>query len=135
MKYTRILFLTALACLCGCATPARVVDYYDLPSSALVNLRGMTVLPEQVLSNGEYSDLGVVTGFSCRGVRKGAVNFDDSKSRARAVEQLKLNAAAIGAAHVTAPQCVVSEKINMNNNCWTSLTCTGHALVGVTTAL
>ncbi len=78
MKHTRILYLTALACLCGCATPAKVVDYYDLPSSALVNLRGMTVLPEQVLSDSDYIDLGVVTGFSCGRIPKGAANMNDS---------------------------------------------------------
>ncbi len=129
MKYTNSFFLVVLACLCGCATPVKVVDYYDLPSSALGSLRGMTILPEDVLSNAEYSDLGIVTGFSCRGVRKGAVNFDDSKSRGKATEQLKLNAAVMGAYHITTPQCVVSEKMDMTNNCWTSLTCTGHALV------
>ena len=129
MKQSRILFLTALACLCGCATPAKVVDYYDLPSSALVNLRGMTVLPEQVLSDSDYIDLGVVTGFSCGRIPKGTANMSDSDPGRKAVEQLKLNAAALGAQHVTTPQCVVRDKVDMTNNCYASLTCTGHALL------
>ena len=129
MKMTNLYFVAVFASLCGCATPVKVVDYYDLPSSALGNLRGMTILPEDVLSNAEYSDLGIATGFSCSRVRIGAGSFDDEKFNSMAVEQLKLNAAAMGAHHITAPQCVVSEKMDMTNNCWASLTCSGHGLV------
>ena len=129
MKMTNLYFVAVFASLCGCATPVKVVDYYDLPSSALGSLRGMTILPDDVLSDSEYSDLGIATGFSCSRVRIGTGSFDDEKFNHMAVEQLKLNAAAMGAHHITTPQCVVSEKLDMTNNCWASLTCTGHGLV------
>ena len=129
MKNSNSFFLVVFASLCGCATPVKIVDYYDLPSNALGNLRDMTILPEQVLSDAEYFDLGIATGFSCSRVRTSAGSFDDEKFNSMAVEQLKLNAAAMGAEHITTPQCVVSEKMDMTNNCWASLTCTGHGLV------
>ncbi len=133
MKYTKLLFIVALACLGACATPVKVVDYYDLPSSALANLRSMTVLPEHAKSNGEYTDLGVVSGFSCNLSRRSAVNFDYAEFKKNAVEQLKLNAAVMGAEHVTTPHCIEREKMDLTNNCWTSLTCNSHALVGAVT--
>ncbi len=134
MKYTKLLFLVALACLGACATPARVVDYYDLPSGALHNLRGMEFLSEQVVSEGDYANLGIVAGFSCGHVPKGAVNGGESEPRRKAVEQLKLNAAALGGEHVTTPHCVVRDKIDFTNNCTASITCTGYALRQVAAA-
>jgi hypothetical protein len=134
MNYSRTLIFVALAGLCGCATPVKIVDYYDLPSSALSNLRSMTVLPEQDLSEGDYTDLGVVSGFSCNLSRRSAVNFEYAEFEKKAVEQLRLNAAVMGAAHITTPQCIEREKLDMTNNCWTSLTCNSHALIEVAAA-
>jgi len=134
MNNTRTLFFVALACLGGCATPVKVVDYYDLPSSALANLRSMTVLPEQVLSDSEYTDLGTVSGFSCSSSRRSAESFDDEEISKNAIEQLKLNAAVMGAEHITTPHCIEREKMDLANNCWTSLTCNSHALVEVVVA-
>ena len=134
MKYTKLLFLISLACLGACATPARVVDYYDMPSSALHNLRGMEFLSEQVVSEGDYANLGIATGFSCGHVPKGAVNGGESEPRRKAVEQLKLNAAVMGAEHVSTPYCVVSDKIDLTNNCHASITCSGVALRQVAAA-
>jgi len=134
MKYTKLLFIVALACLGACATPARVVDYYDLPPSALQNLRGMAILHEQAVSEGGYTNLGIVTGFSCGRVPEDAANGGESEPRRKAIEQLKLNAAAMGAEHITTPHCIVSDKIDFTNNCHASITCTGHALLQVAAA-
>ena len=134
MNYSRTLIFVALAGLCGCATPVTDVDYYDFPSSALYNLRSMTVLPEQELSEGDYTDLGVVSGFSCNLSRRSAVRFEYAEFKKKAVEQLRLNAAVMGAEHFTTPQCIEREKMDMTNNCWTSLTCNSHALIEVAAA-
>ena len=134
MNYSRTLIFVALAGLCGCATPVKVVDYYDLPSSALANLKSMTVLPEHAKSKSKYTDLGVVSGFSCSLSRRSAVKFDYAEFEKNAVEQLKLNAAVMGAEHFTTPQCIEREKMDMTNNCWTSLTCNSHALIEVAAA-
>jgi len=128
MKYLNPIILTSLVCLTGCASPVTVVDYYDLSSDALGNMRGMTFLQEQILVDGEYADLGIVEGFSCRRDPRADVMAEGSKTMKIALEQLKLNAAASGGAHVTTPQCVINEGMDLSNNCFDSLTCTAHAV-------
>ncbi len=129
MKYPNTLIFVALASLCGCATPVKVVDYYDLPSSALANLRSMTVLPEHEKSDGDYTDLGVVSGFSCGRVRQDILISNGTDPMRKAIEQLKLNAAALGAEHVTKPVCIARDKVDFTNNCFASITCNSHALI------
>ena len=121
----QLIFLIPLA---GCATPIKTVDYYDTPTDALVKIRGMQQLPEAALLDSSYTDVGVVTGMSCR--RDKIVDAESSTTESEQItfEQLELNAALLGADHITVPKCVVSEKTDLTNNCWSSLVCTSHAL-------
>ncbi len=123
-----ILKLTLLLPLAGCATPIKTVDYYDLPTEALVKIRNMQQVPESTILDGSYTDVGIVTGMSCHLNRIEGANAQGSESRKIAFEQLELNAALLGADHISTPQCVVSQKMDLTNNCWTSLVCESHAL-------
>lgn len=123
-----ILKLTLLLPLAGCATPIKTVDYYDLPTEALVKIRNMQQVPESTILDGSYTDVGIVTGMSCHLNRIEGANAQGSESRKIAFEQLELNAALLGADHISTPQCVVNQKMDLTNNCWTSLVCESHAL-------
>ena len=128
MNKLTFLKLTLLLPLAGCATPIKTVDYYDLPTEALVKIRNMQQVPESVIQGGSYTDVGIVTGISCHLNRFEGANAEGSESRQIAFEQLELNAALLGADHISTPQCVVNEKMDLTNNCWTSLVCESHAL-------
>ena len=128
MKEPTLILPLAIALLSGCATQIKTMDYYDLPTESLNNLRAMTQLPELALSDENYTDVGVVTGLSCR--RNTAVDPESGSPASEniAMDQLKLKAAALGADHITTPQCVRSDKMDLSNNCWSTLICTSHAL-------
>jgi hypothetical protein len=128
MNKLTILKLTSLLPLAGCATPIKTVDYYDLPTDALVKIRDMRQVPETAILDGNYTDVGIVTGMSCHRNRIEGANAEGSESRKIAFEQLQLNAALLGADHISTPQCVVNEKMDLSNNCWTSLVCESQAL-------
>jgi hypothetical protein len=114
--------------LAGCATPIKTVDYYDMPTEALVKIRDMQQLPESALLSNRYTDLGIVSGMSCRRNKHVDAESGTTESERITFEQLELNAALMGADHITVPACVVNEKTDLTNNCWTSLVCTSHAL-------
>ena len=78
MDKLTILKLTLLLPLAGCATPIKTVDYYDLPTEALVKIRNMQQVPESAIQGGTYTDLGIVIGMSCRLNRIDGANPQDS---------------------------------------------------------
>jgi hypothetical protein len=128
MNKLTTLQLILLAPLAGCATPIKTMDYYDMPTDALVKIRDMQQLPELALLDNSYTDVGVVTGMSCQRNRIVDAESGTTESEQITFEQLELNAALLGADHITVPDCVVNEKTDLTNNCWTSLVCTSHAL-------
>jgi hypothetical protein len=128
MNKLTILKLTLLVPLAGCATPIKTVDYYDLPTDALLKIRDMRQVPETAILDGSYTDVGIVTGMSCNLNKIENLNVEGSEGRQIAFEQLELNAALLGADHISTPRCVVNEKMDLTNNCWTSLVCESHAL-------
>jgi len=128
MNRLTILKLTLLLPLAGCATPIKTVDYYDLPTEALVKIRNMQQVAESEILDSSYTDVGIVTGMSCHLNRIDDATARGPKSRQIAFEQLEMNAALLGADHISTPQCVVNQTMDLNNNCWTSLVCQSHAL-------
>ena len=128
MSNSNLLLLIIAVCLTGCATPHKRLDYYDQSTETLRNYTQMTFFTEAALTDSQYTDLGLVSGFSCMRDQGSGWTEDGSKTRTTVMNQLKLNAAALGVTHITTPQCVVSEKMDLTNNCWASLTCTSHAL-------
>ena len=110
--------------LTGCATAVPVIDFYEADSSTLRQFRLIEVF------DGEYAntrDLGVVEGIYCKRI-PGHANVDHPLAEAQAVDQVKLKAAAIGASHITAPQCVRSDSTDFGNNCYATLVCSASAL-------
>lgn len=105
----------------------KLLDYYDMPSGALVRVSGITVLNEQQAADDKYTALGVATGFSCRRDPKAGMLADDSITNRDAFDQLVLSAANLGADYVSTPKCTVREGIDLSNNCVDSLTCTAQA--------
>ena len=132
MKIQTLILTIAFALLFGCAAQVQSVNYHDLSSEALSSIRGMTQLPELALSDGTYTDVGVVEGLSCRRNKFSDAESGSSASMSMAVEQLKLKAAALGADHITTAECVQNDKMDLSNNCWSTLICTSHALKTVT---
>ena len=123
--------LIAIAfCFCGCATPIKVLDYYETDSAALAKIRHMKVVDEDALSSNDYTDLGVMDGIYCnRAPWDPAASADNA--RRRALDQLTLRAAMVGADYITTPQCVLNKGMDLSNNCWATLVCSSHALVGL----
>lgn len=120
--------LAAIIGLSGCATTVTVLDYYDMDSDVLKRIKGMSIVEEQLVLTSEYTDLGIVKGFYCHRNRVVHELADSPVAMRDAIDQLKLRAASKGADRISTPQCVVSENMDLTNNCWASLTCSGHAL-------
>ena len=128
MRNSTHILLVASYCLSGCAAPVVVLDYYDMESDALSKIRGMTILEEQAMSTGDFTDLGVVKGFSCEKNKATDPRADTPEAKRNAVDQVKLRAAAKGAKHISTPQCDINEHLDLTNNCWTTIACKSHAL-------
>ena len=127
MNHRILIVLITTALLSGCGTPMKVLDYYDMPSDALVRVGGITVLTEQEAADDKYATLGVATGFSCRRDPRAKMLAEDSITNRNAFDQLILSAADLGADFVSTPKCTVREGIDLSNNCTDSLTCTAQA--------
>ncbi len=123
------LFLVATTlCLCGCATPIKVLDYYGADSATLAKIRDLQVVEDDALSEGGYTDLGVVNGLFCNRT-PGDPDASADIAQRLARDQVDLRAAELGADYITAPQCTLNGKMDLSNNCWATLVCSSHALV------
>ena len=114
----------------GCATPVASIDYYDVDTATLRRIKPMTIIDEETVSSGNYKDLGKVTGMHCRRTPPagGGYRGQIEGPKRTAIDQLKLRAAKKGASHVTTPECVVNESMDLANNCWSSIKCSSKAL-------
>ena len=128
MNKNIITVLGAVALLSGCATPIKTVDYYDMPTDALLKIRGMQQFPDSVLTDNSYTDAGTVTALSCRRNKFADSESESIESERMVVDQLEIKAALLGADHITIPNCVVNDEMDLTNNCWSSLVCESHAL-------
>ena len=121
-----IALMTAIT-LGGCATAVPVVDFYDTDSDALRRFQGITVLDGPSTDVNRVKTLGEVKGIYCeQGSRQ--ISEDDHLAEARAIDQVKLKAAKLGADYMTKPQCVISNSGDVTNNCYATLVCTASAL-------
>ena len=122
------LFLVATTlCLCACATPIKVLDYYGADSATLAKIRNLQVVDDIALSDGPFTDLGIVNGLFCnRTPQDAGANSDNAERLAK--DQVSLRAAELGADYITVPQCTLNSKMDLSNNCWATLVCTSHAL-------
>ncbi len=128
MNNSNLLLIAIVSCCCGCATPIKVLDYYEADSDALAKIRHMKVVDEDAMSSSDYTDLGIVDGIYCNKARWDPAASADI-ARRRALDQLTLRAATVGADHITTPQCVLDKGMDLSNNCWATLVCSSHALV------
>jgi hypothetical protein len=119
-----------LLAMSGCATPVASIDYYDVDTATLKRIKPMTVIDEQTLASGDYKDLGKVTGMHCRRTPPAGGGYGGNVAgpKRTAIDQLKLRAAKKGASHITSPECVVNESMDLANNCWSSIKCSSKAL-------
>ena len=128
MKIAKLIPIATVVLMSGCATPIEVLDYYDADSATLAKLRHMELVGEEVLLSDDYEDLGDVKGLFCEKSPWDPEASSDSAMN-RTVEQLKLRAAAKGADYISAPSCTLNNKMDLTNNCWSTLICSSHALI------
>lgn len=129
MNTTRNLALAAVAsCVAACAAPVAQIDYYTVETEALERVRGMTVLDEASVSTGDYESLGTADGLYCQ---RNQLRMPPGESGARriATEQVMLRAAMMGAEHISTPVCETRSKMDLTNNCFSTVICTAEALV------
>lgn len=128
MRTTRKLALAAIACCAtACAAPVAQIDYYTVETEALERIRGMTILDEASISTGAYESLGTADGLYCE---RNQLRMSPGASGARriATEQVMLRAAIMGAEHISTPVCETRSKLDMTNNCFSTVVCTAAAL-------
>lgn len=124
--------LASLILMSGCATSPKTVNYYDVPSAALKNIREMQHLPDSALLDSRYVDLGVVSGSTCHQYETIYSGSSDTNSDRKVFEQLVLSASQLGALHITTPHCVVLDSTEPYDNCAETLECVSHALQELT---
>ncbi len=125
----RIILLAAIGLtLCGCASPLRLIDFYEADAEALRNYSQIVILEDEIIDGG-YRDLGEVEGLYCN--RTQAFEVDSSEAIRSAVDQVKLRAGASGADAITMPRCEERTTWDLTNNCFATVTCRSQALVSV----
>ena len=127
MTNSNLLLVATTLCLCACATPIKVLDYYGTDSATLSKIRNLKVVDDNAPSDGTFTDLGVVNGLFCNRAPQNPDASSDIAER-QAKDQVRLRAAELGADFITAPQCTLNSKMDLSNNCWATLVCTSHAL-------
>lgn len=128
MTKSHFILAATILCLHACASPIKVIDYYEADSATLAKIRDLKVVDDTAQANDQYTDLGVVGGIYCnKAAWDPSANTDVAERRAK--DQVELRAAELGASYITAPQCTLNKKMDLTNNCWATLVCTSHALV------
>ncbi len=117
-------WLACLMCVSGCAAPVTIVDYYSVDSDALRKYRRMEIVSDAELPAGEYARIGRVKGIYCQK----QLGDTTTENQREAIDQVKLKAARLGATHISAPICTLSEGLDMTNNCFDKIVCSAFAL-------
>jgi len=129
MNSKTIVITLGLLVLSGCAAPVATIDYYDVDTATLREIKPIEVVDETAFAPGNFKKLGNLTGFHCRRAQgMGGYGADKGAALQTAIDQIRLRAAKKRASHITTPQCVVSETMDLTNNCWASIRCTSGAL-------
>lgn len=121
------LILAVVSLLGGCATPVPVIDFYDADAETLRRFPTIDVLDDATIQRGAYRDLGPVNGLYCSRDRVG-LTIHDPRARLKAIDQVKLHAAELGADAISEPHCLQRRETDLTNNCWSSLICESDAL-------
>ncbi len=72
----------------------------------------------------KYARIGRVKGIYCQ-KQPGDTTTENQRE---AIDQVKLKAARLGATHISAPICTLSEGLDMTNNCFDKIVCSAFAL-------
>ncbi len=127
MKNSNFFLVSITLCLYACAAPVKLLDYHGADSATLAKIRDLKVVEDDALSEGRFTDLGVVNGLYCeRASQNSTANTDIAKRLAK--DQVSLRAAELGADYITAPQCTLDRKRKLPRGCSAVLVCTSHAL-------
>ncbi len=120
--------LPAVLCVmvAGCTTSVAVRNFYAADTATLERFVAMRVAENAQ----ELERLGTVTGLYCDKGTYAAGSRDVTHPRAerRAVDQVKLKAAELGASHISRPRCEIRATGDMVNNCYGTVTCQADAL-------
>jgi len=130
MNLAKPLVAIVLVCLAGCtAAPKTVgpIDFYELDSSALKRIRGMTLLPPITGAFDNYIDLGPVEGSYCR--KDTVKNSEEAALNLLfgAHDQVKMRAAILGADAISFPLCKSVAADKRSKGCSTQLSCRSNA--------
>ena len=120
------LILALVSLLCGCATAVPVIDFYDADADTLRRFPTIDVLDDATIQRGAYRDLGIVKGLYCSRDRVG-LTINDPHARLKAIDQVKLHAAELGADAISEPNCLQSRETDLTNNCWATAFCQSTA--------
>ena len=128
MTTRRICCLLLLATLLpACAPTVPIVDFYEADAETLRRFPAIAVVSEEQANATTFSAVSEIEGFYCE---RGNMQEDISGERARiqAEDQLRLKAAALGATHISEPDCTARHEIDWGNNCMSTLICQSVAL-------
>ncbi len=132
MKTLTTILGVCLLGISGCAAPLPTIDYYKTNTATLMRIKPLQVIDEQALQAGDYKKLGKVSGNHCkRAEGMGPYGALLPAAKRSTIDQVRIRAAAKGATHITTPQCVVREGMDLVSNCWASIKCTSEALVSL----
>ena len=127
MKGSTFMLIVILGPLVGgCATAVPVVDFYDTDAEALRRFPAIDILDDAAIASGGYRALGPVQGLYCSRNHT-RLMAQDPNAMLQAIDQVKLQAAELGADAVSEPSCVQSHKTDLTNNCWASIVCDSTA--------
>jgi len=129
MNYKTPVLLAAVFFLTGCAAPIEVKDYYDMPADALETLRQLNIFSEQDLPDEGYTEIGLVSGSSCRRGSDSDMLTEYSTTYRFVLAQLQMSAAEMGAGLITTPQCIIRNAEESPRYCIASLDCTSRAFI------
>ncbi len=118
-----ITLLTGILTLSGCAAPLAQIDYYEVETEALQKIRTMQIIDDATLAAGGYRELGQVKGLYCDRSPPYAGTGEET-----AIDQIKLRAAIKGADHISTPSCETRTTWDLNNNCFSTVTCSATAI-------
>jgi len=129
MNYKTPVLLAAVFFLAGCTVPTKSKDYYDMPADALETLRQLSIISEEDLLGESFTEIGLVSGSSCRRGSDSDMLTKDSTTYRFVLAQLQMSAAEMCAGFITTPQCTVRNAEKSSRYCMTPLDCTSRAFI------
>ena len=113
--------------LSACASKVPIVDFYEADAETLRRFSTIAVVSVKQAKSVPFSTVGEIEGLYCE---RGPMHEDIEGERARlqAEDQLRLKAAALGATHISEPDCTARHEVDWSNNCVGTLTCRSVAL-------